>query len=362
MEYPGHDEGIPKFLEDSGVRVTEWLNTNTDPLPQQKVRTPDYSDPRLRAALARFITALGSRYDGDPRIGYITAGLLGTWGEWHTYPREELMAGKDVQTEIMDAYEQAFEKTPVLLRYPAGHDAWAHAPNHKRRFGYHDDSFAWATLDTSRKQDDWFFIPSLKAAGSEAVNKWKTSPIGGEIRPELWGQIFDDKPRHKQAQDFGKCVRQTHVTWLMDTGMFDEKQSAVRIENATRQIQQMGYEFHIMKAGVESNQDGNGTVTIMIRNAGVAPFYHDWKVELAAIVDGSASGLVPVDWSVRGLLPDDEPRVWMTKVPASMLAGGEVRFAIRIANPLKNGRPVRFANQYSDDSPDDWWTIPGIQR
>ena len=33
-----------------------------------------------------FVAALGNRYDGDPRIGYITAGLYGFWGEEHTYP------------------------------------------------------------------------------------------------------------------------------------------------------------------------------------------------------------------------------------------------------------------------------------
>ena len=48
--------------------------------------SPDYSDPRLVTALEAFITALGRRYDGDPRIGFITLGLIGFWGEWHTWP------------------------------------------------------------------------------------------------------------------------------------------------------------------------------------------------------------------------------------------------------------------------------------
>lgn len=28
-----------------------------------------------------FIHALGQRYDGDPRLGFVGLGLLGTWGE-----------------------------------------------------------------------------------------------------------------------------------------------------------------------------------------------------------------------------------------------------------------------------------------
>ena len=33
MVYPGHDDGIPAFLVRDGVKVTKWLNTNTQPFP-----------------------------------------------------------------------------------------------------------------------------------------------------------------------------------------------------------------------------------------------------------------------------------------------------------------------------------------
>jgi hypothetical protein len=357
IEYPGHEEGIPEFLEADGLQVTEWLNTNTDPFPRQRVRTPDYSDPRLRQALQDFIAALGAKYDGDPRLGYITAGLLGTWGEWHTYPRSELMASKEVQREVMDAYEAAFHKTPVLLRYPAGEDAWAHAANQTRRLGYHDDSFAWATLDTGRPEDDWFFLTAMRAAGDEAWNKWQTSPIGGEIRPELWGIIFDGGTLPPQAQDFSECVRQTHATWLMDTGMFRERPSPERRARALREVQRMGYEFHIQRVSVQSVEKGDWDVSVQIRNTGVAPFYHDWNVEFARVVDGAVAEVLPVDWKILGLLPTDPARVWETRITLAGDGGDAPRFAIRIANPLPNGVELRFANEYAADSPPGWWLL-----
>ena len=40
MEYPAHDNGIPSFLEEAGVKVTRWLNTNTAPFPPQQVAMP----------------------------------------------------------------------------------------------------------------------------------------------------------------------------------------------------------------------------------------------------------------------------------------------------------------------------------
>ena len=354
MEYPGRD-GIPPFLEEQGVSVTEWLNTNTAPFPPKNVRTPDYSDPRLRLALQNFIAALGKRYDGDPRVGYITAGLLGTWGEWHTYPRGELMADKAVQTEIMDAYERHFRRTPVLLRYPAGPSSWAYAANHERRFGYHDDSFAWATLETGRDEDDWFFVPAMKAGGPGCVDRWKTQPIGGEIRPELWGRIFDEDFQPRQQQSFERCVQQTHVTWLMDTGLFSGPQPADRIRNAQRQVQKMGYEFHVVAASVDDDADG-ATLRFSVRNTGVAPFYHDWTWQVGTLRGQQADRVADTDMDVQKLLPG-EIREYTWRLPASWQQAPGQPLAVRIPNPLQNGKPLRFANAPKLQWPNGWLNL-----
>ncbi len=343
MEYPGQNKGIPEFLEESGVTVTEWLNTNTAPFPPQKVRTPDYESPVLRRALVQFIHALGRRYDGDPRIGFITAGLLGTWGEWHTYPRIELMASQAVQTEVMDAYETAFKATHVLLRYPAGPDNPHYAANAHRRFGYHDDSFAWATLATGRPEDDWFFIPALTRAGPAALQHWKTAPIGGEIRPELWGLVFDDPVPHERAQDLDQCIRQTHATWLMDTGMFRQKQSPQRIQNALRAVRRMGYEFYVQRAAVE-RQEGIVAIRVNVENTGVAPFYYRWPVELVYVDSNRCVlGRRELEWHVDRLLPG-QVRVWKTAIPDDRIPAGTQQLGIRIRNPMPNGLALRFAN------------------
>ena len=303
MEYPGKKKGIPAYLEQQGVKVTEWMNTNTAPFPPTQVRTPDYADPRVRKALTKFIAALGKRYDGDPRIGFITAGLLGTWGEWHTYPRNELMASKDVQAEVMTAYQRAFKSTPVLLRYPAGDNNFQYAANHDRDLGYHDDSFAWATLDTGRKEDSWFFVPAMKAAG--AAEKWKRFPIGGEVRPELWAKIFDEKPNHKKAQDFATCVNETHVTWLMETGMFQNKQPAERVDRAAKLVRRMGYDLHIASVAFE-DEDNRWSLSVSTQNRGVAPFYYNWKVQLGVFgPGGQLRQTVSTDWSIQGILPGE---------------------------------------------------------
>jgi len=128
-EYPGKELEIPQFLIDAGVKVTTWTNSSNAEVSY----TPDYNDKTLRKALESLIIAMGNKYDGDPRVAFITAGLLGSWGEWHTYPRNDLRASKQVQREVMESYAKAFSKTKVLLRYPAGPKAHLHAENHERR-------------------------------------------------------------------------------------------------------------------------------------------------------------------------------------------------------------------------------------
>ena len=78
LEYPGRTGVIPEFLIKDGLKIHAYLNTNTDPFPAALVETPDYEDQNLRRSLKSFITAFGRKYDGDPRLGFVTAGLLGT--------------------------------------------------------------------------------------------------------------------------------------------------------------------------------------------------------------------------------------------------------------------------------------------
>jgi hypothetical protein len=358
LEYPTKNDAIPAFLRKDGLKVHKYLNTNTQPLPPAEVETPDYEDKNLRRSLQNFIAALGKKYDGDPRIGFITAGLLGTWGEWHTYPRSELFASKAVQGEVMDAYEKAFRITPVLLRYPVGERHERLARNDNRPFGYHDDSFTWATLHTGKKRDTWFYLTTLRAAGPAAEARWKTRPIGGEIRPEAWGEVFDERPKNRQIQDFGKCVNETHVTWLMDSGLFTKKQSDDRVKRAERHVRRMGYAFHCPGVTVDAHENGRLTVKLEIENRGVAPFYYDWKPEFALLNAGKPVKTFAGSGTLTGLLPGDRPRVWSDALDVRGVKPGLYTLAVRVPNALKAGKLLRFANATQGEQ---WLTLAKVR-
>jgi hypothetical protein len=361
LEYPGKKNSIPQYLIDAGLKTETYENTNTAPFPPTAVTTPDYESPLLRTALVEFIQEFGRKYDGDPRLGFVTAGLLGTWGEWHTYPRNDLWASKDTQTLVMDAYESSFKTTPVLLRYPAGENHYDKAPNHKRSFGYHDDSLCWATLETGRREDNWFFVPALKSAGNEAINKWKTQPIGGEIRPEVWGKIFDEEVGIAEAQPFDECARAIHLSWTMDTGLFREQASEQRKKRAIESVSKMGYDFFVDRFTVSVAKDQQSlSLGVSILNQGIAPFYYDWPIEIALMNNQGSlvQRSIAAGWSLKGQLPSTESTVRTTNIQVdNSVPAGQYKLLLRVVNPLPNGKPLRFANETQDKDQSGYLTL-----
>ena len=353
MEYPRKPTGVPEYLIQAGLKVRAWTNTNTQPFPPALDHTPDYEDSRLRSALTNFIAAFGARYDGDPRLGFVTAGLLGTWGEWHCYPHSEWFASKAVQAEVMDAYEASFRKTPVLLRYPAGDRDHTHASNAQRNLGYHDDSFAWATLETGRKDDDWFYLAALRRAGPNALNRWRTAPIGGEIRPELWPCLW--KPAGcQEGQDFRRCVQETHATWLMESSTSRRIEPEER-ERALTAARSLGYELQVLQT--QAKLDGRTlAVSVTITNRGVAPFYAHWPVRLVAVGSDGTESAAELPCALPKVMPSTADTS-SVDLDLAQLPSGRIHLHIGIPNPLKGGKPLRFANVDAEPSRPGWLTL-----
>jgi hypothetical protein len=353
LEFQGKPSGVPRFLLDGGLKV-RCFDRAEQPLPglDGAFRAiPDYEDQRLRAALKAFIAALGRRYDGDPRLAFLTAGLLGNWGEWHDHPHNMLFASKAVQTEVMAAYEAAFTSTPVLLRYPAGERDGAYAPNHTRRLGYHDDSFGWATLPTGKPAESWFFVPRLTRAGEQAQARWRTQPIAGETRPELWPGLWDEPSSSPPGQGFRECVEATHATWLMDSSIARRLTPAQR-ERAIAGARRLGYEFWVATADLTP-----GALALTVVNRGVAPFYADWPLELALLADGKLAATWRPGWKLTGLLPGETRRwEWREALP------GRGKLLVRVVSPLPGGKPLRFANAAQDRDLAGWLTVGEVAR
>jgi hypothetical protein len=259
----------------------------------------------------------------------------------------------------MEAYEKAFSKTAILLRYPSGEQDFMYAPNQDRRLGYHDDSFGWATLATGKKGDDWFYMARIQKAGPKAIDKWKTLPIGGEIRPELWGCLWNENGCAPQGQDFTECIRQTHASWLMDSSV-NRKLTDDQRRRAESAAGRLGYQLHVSSYSALIKQNQLHNLSVTIQNRGVAPFYYPWTVQVG-IVDATGKVLQSwdTDWKINSILPDQSVRFEFR--PPSESSAHKGILAIGVVNPLRGGVPLRFANTSQDQHAPGWLTLVVMQ-
>lgn len=348
LDYPGKTTGIPQYLLDAGLTTYSYDDHGNN----DRSLCPDYRDPSLLAALTNFITALGARYDGDPRIGFITLGLLGFWGEWHTYPHSSWFAPVSVQDHVLAAYTNAFRRTRLLNRYPTRMGSFEPAT---LPIGYHDDSFAYSTI----APPSWHFLGQM--AEARETEKWRTQPIGGEIRPEVQRCMWDTTQTTcvPPGQEFDRCVDLTHASWMLNHRAFSPgftgEEKALALAGSAR----LGYELNVSKVVVvKAPLSGSFNVEVHLRNTGVAPFYYDWPVQLAAL--DSANSLAKTwntDWTLSTLVPAATNTRWGSSLVGSGLETGQYTLLLRVENPLTNGVPFRFANDTQDADLPGWLTL-----
>ncbi|MCP4810773.1 MAG: DUF4874 domain-containing protein [Proteobacteria bacterium] len=260
IDWPAYPAGLP-----------DWIDVETTPYEDHGGgNAPDWDDPDLQDAMVELVESFGQTYDGDVRLAVVQAGLIGFWGEWHTYPYD-WMPDDTFQERLLTAYADSFPGTALQVRLPYANAVEA-------GIGFHDDSFAYSTVG----ETDWFFVPTLESRGAD--EQWRVAPIGGELRPELQQVIFTDAyTTGEYAQDFAECVEATHVSWLIDHYGFHSSgdELAVTREAAAS----MGAAYVV--EGVEldlSEFDGVEALAelrISVRNVGVAPYYDAHNLEWA---------------------------------------------------------------------------------
>ncbi|MFF5289422.1 DUF4832 domain-containing protein [Paractinoplanes globisporus] len=352
LDYPGKPSGIPRYLLDNGLVTHAYDDFGNNGLSV----SPDYDDPNLGTALDQFIAALGARYDGDPRIGFLQVGLLGFWGEWHTYPHdgytlpENWFASQAEQVRVLTDFDAAFNKTKLQVRYPS-------TDNAPLGMGYHDDSFAVETLPGV----GWHFMDKMIAAGT--TGKWQSEPVGGELRPEIQGCIFDapaDCPVIEGGadNDFPDSVAQTHASWLLNQYAFDPGYAGPNLARALAGSKSLGYQLQVTQASTPLFVRGRTfTVGVKMADLGIAPFYYDWPPQIAAVdARGHITRTWTTPWQLTAVGPG-RPAQFTASLTSAGLRRGTYTLVMRAANPLPRGVPLRFANAAQDRTLRGWLTL-----
>jgi hypothetical protein len=331
IDYPKKSSGLPDWLRNQGVKETAYQDHGGG-------MSPDYNDPKMIKSMERLIAALGKRYNNHPRVAFIQIGLLGFWGEWHTYPRPALYATPATEQRILEAYRKAFPDKSLMVRYArdyAGKQPW---------IGFHDDMFP---EDTDNAMD-WSFLAGLRK--SQRTDNWKVAVVGGEMVP--------GKAEQWLGNEFATTLtmlQRAHFTWIGPycPALTNTNDPTFR-QRSEELVRKMGYEYQIDQARHPAEVKAKQTARVLlhVRNNGVAPFYYPWSVEWALIdMSGNVIKVQKTDWDLRKWLPGEftESTELNMDVPA-----GIYRLAIGVRDPWKDRPSIRFAN---DLPVIDGWTI-----
>jgi hypothetical protein len=354
LDFPKKPSAIPRYLLDEGLETFSYDDFDNQ-LSSTPSVAPDQSDPRLIECLLHFIDALGERYDGDPRIAYLTAGLVGFWGEWHVAnhphdgePAGWAMAQQDKDAVLM-AYRASFSRTTVLVRYPTVTSDSELLGN----FGFHDDSFLNDTLGP----DAWQFQRQTEAA--RAVDHWQTQPVGGEIYPQLQAGLFDAGPEHT-GEDATTAIFITHATWMLDNDLFARRSTPAERANALRVDRLLGYTLFCSAVQLVRLTDDSAAISVRIENRGVAPFYALWPVEFEAVKAGRTLAVEQASWTLSKLLPGKEAE-YLVVIP-HLPRRRPAMILMRLVNSLPNGHPVVFANKEMGTVKKGWLTLGRVDK
>jgi hypothetical protein len=300
----------------------------------------DYTSPAFRARMKRLIARLGEAWDGDPRIAYIEAGLIGYWGEHHHPNFSQLPVG--MEAEFGEAYRTAFPNKKIMRRYPRDLTSYG--------FGLIWDVFG--AFDTGG-----FYANDTTPMTRELelplhVDQWKTSPRGGEIDPTFLGESqFNEaalrsvvRQHTPRLVELARRLHWNHLAVLsqVDRADADLWDKASQIQNA------LGYRFVISKAAHSAVVAPGGPLKLKVEltNTGSSPFYYAWPLEVA-LADARTRKVV---W--RTLWDGVDLRTWLPGEPIAVegsfalpadLSAGHYVVTLAILDPSGLVPAARFA-------------------
>jgi len=322
VDYPGKSSGLPDWLRAKGVTEKNYRAHGGG-------KSPDYNHPQMVLALERLITAMGKHYNTHPRVAFIQLGLLGFWGEWHTYPRGELFASKATQHRIIRAYLKAFPNKQLMARYADGVLSKYHA------IGFHDDMFP---EDTDNGKG-WSFLARMRRGGH--IDSWKHNVVGGEMVPNAAKKWLGKRWEFTQAM-----ASRSHFSWMGPYGpALEAKVSDDFIAHSDQLVRQMGYQFRLTEIRHSRSVISGAQCRVIMQgmNEGVAPFYYPWPIKLAWLdVRGTVLSSVQLEDDVRKWLPGKFEIQATLPAPAKP---GTYQLGFGIEDPWKNKPAIRLANR-----------------
>lgn len=295
------------------------------------------TSPVFFERFTRMIRVLGERYDGDPRLDSVDMAVYGQHGEGGGV--NDLPWSR--RTELVDAYTDAFRKTPMmgLINAPD----LIHYANRTRPVGWRADCLGDMG---ERWQHMLDFYPRRIA---EIGDVWKKAPISFEICWVMYHWM-------DMGWDIDYIIDQS-LKWHLST--FNAKSSPVPPEwksSVDAWCKKMGYRIQLRFFDYPGTLHANDVMRVgwWIENAGVAPCYAKYPAVLHLIGDHRSYDL-PVACDIRDLMPGESVARDDIRLPADLDAGNySLRFAF--TDPMTGKPAIRMPISGRNE---DGWTVLG---
>lgn len=276
----------------------------------------DYNDPNYLSQAERAIEELGKRFDNDPRVYGFQLGVIGYWGEWHTFGSEfdgdSYEITETTQRRILNAYQNAFSRSKLFARYPY-RDLMQSTTN----IGFHND----------------FFRPNNghSAEFDEAVDsgeRWKDGPIGGEAPPGLSADDLDALYGSSQGREM---IEKGHYSTMAPPEVPDQHRN-----DYLKLHKRFGYNYQIEKAVFPDRlpRFEELRVSFEVKNIGIAPMYYDWHMQFALLDDNNnvVAQKSHEALTLSELMPGAN-RIVESNLATQEVEEGAYRLAVRLIQP-----------------------------
>jgi hypothetical protein len=336
---------IPDYLMALMPHGAWYINTN------RNLRTyePDWNDPHYLARLRALVTAIGKRYDNDPRFGWVDVFAYGSWNEWNL---SGWLPGSPVGTPatkqaIVDMNIQAFPHEYLVMNTDghgydgSDYDVLGYALSRSPKMGIRMNCLGYSDMGGALQ---------VYQTDPAVAHRWETAPTIVE---------------YCGGPDFRTALNQIKTYHFAMIGDGAANIKSFRSYSASEQNLLMqnyktsGYRFVLDSLTIPS-QIGAGrgfSVTTKWSNVNVTPAYNPWNVMLQL---RSRSGTIA--WQEKSsvdlqkLLPTTDASG--TDRPLSItdhfnlpktLASGSYTVSIQIVDPGNYYRPLQLAIQGKQD-------------
>lgn len=229
----------------------DWVPTGTGNAPLQNHTT-------YITGWCDMVGALGAQFNGDPRLHFIDLSGGGAWGEYHWDDAWGVEITPANALTIAQATIAAFPDTYILAPAvrPYMDNAIALAPNVGWRF-------------------DFAGGMPLTLAGTPMQDRWKTAPVVTEWAPDpasfTTALALDNvRSMHISMVSSGNKPLLTSAMTAPDRAVFEQA------------VRETGHRYTLTTLAVphKATAGTTHTVTVTLRNDGVAPTYDTWRTDL----------------------------------------------------------------------------------